>query len=86
MTWATDRRLDYIAWRLSARGEVQRGDIMRVFGVSMAQASGDIAKFERAHPGVMEYDRTARHYRPSGHGRQRKLLAGIDWETVNKVR
>ena len=64
MTWATDRRLDYIDWRLGRRGEVHRGDLIRVFGVSPSQASADLASFLRAYRGAMRYDRRAKRYVP----------------------
>lgn len=65
MSWATDRRLDYIDWCLALRGEVQRGDIMATFSVSQAQASADLSAFERAHPGAMRYDKSAKRYVPA---------------------
>ena len=85
MTWATDRRLDYIAWRLASRGAIRRDDLMRVFAVSMAQASADLGEFDRAHPGAMSYDRSAKHYAANGRHKARKVLAGIDWKVIDKV-
>lgn len=66
MTWATDRRLDYIDWRLALHGSVRRQHLMETFGVSQAQASGDLAAFERMHPGAMRYDKSAKQYVPAG--------------------
>ena len=65
MTWSKERRLDYIDWRLFVHGEVQRDDIVRTFGVSMSQASADLSAFEREHPEVMSYDRSAKRYVPA---------------------
>lgn len=65
MTWCVARRLDYIAWRLTVHGEVQRDDIVRNFGVSMSQASADLSAFEREHPEVMRYDKTLKRYVPA---------------------
>lgn len=85
MSWATDRRLDYIAWRLADHGAIRRDDLMRVFGVSMPQASADLGAFDRAHPGAMVYDKSAKQYAAGGRHKARKLLAGIDWAKIDKV-
>lgn len=65
MTWSVARRLDYIDWRLATKGNVNRSDLMRVFSVSMSQASLDLAAFEREHPGVLAYDKSAKYYTPA---------------------
>lgn len=65
MTYAVDRRLDFIDWRLIAHGEIQRADIMNQFQVSEAQASADLGAFEREHPGTMTYDKTRKRYVPA---------------------
>ena len=86
MTWASDRRLDFIDHCLALRGEVQRADIMRVFGVSEAQASQDISAFGREHPGAMSYDKSAKRYVParSRYKRQRNgaWTRAIDWAAI----
>lgn len=63
--WAVDRRLDYIDWRLLVVGHIRRGDLARTFGTSENQASHDLADFDRAHPGVMAYDKNAKQYVPA---------------------
>lgn len=84
MSWATERRLDYIAWCLKARGSIRRDDLMRVFGVSMPQASTDLGEFDRAHPGAMIYDKSSKQYVPNGTRRAtRKLLQGINWTIID---
>ena len=65
MTWATDRRLDYIDWRLLTAGVICRSDIAETFGVSVQQASADLGDFCRAHPGVMKYDGSVKRYVPA---------------------
>jgi hypothetical protein len=62
MTWAIDRRLDYIDWRLATHGEVRRQHLTETFGISMQQASADIGAFDREHPGAMEYDKSRKSY------------------------
>jgi hypothetical protein len=61
-------RLDYIDYSLSVHGEISRPDLMTTFGISIAQASADLAAFERIHPGVMYYDRNRKRYRPFKEG------------------
>jgi hypothetical protein len=65
MTWAADRRLDYVDWRLLVHGEVQRDDISRTFGVSLSQASADIQAFLAAHPRAADYDKSRKRYVPA---------------------
>jgi predicted DNA-binding transcriptional regulator YafY len=65
MTWATDRRLDYIDLLLLTRGQVQRSDIATAFGVSVQQATADIRDFLAAHPTAARYDGTAKRYVPA---------------------
>jgi len=77
--WASERRLDYIDFRLITAGRVNREDIERTFGVSQPTASKDISAFEAAHPGVMRYDRNQKCYLPAGprHASVRGLTPGI---------
>ena len=65
MTWAADRRLDYIDARLATHGEVRREHLMTAFGVSMPQASVDLNAFIAAHPGAMAYDKSRKLYAPA---------------------
>lgn len=60
--WAAARRLDYIDARLAILGEVNRSDLMRAFGVSMGQASVDIAAYVRLYPSAIRYDRQRKRY------------------------
>jgi len=85
MTWATDRRLDYVDWRLLNHGSVQRSDIVRTFDVSPTQASVDLREFDRAHPGAMTYDNSAavRAYVPAN-GRYRSQR-GMDAVPVRRA-
>lgn len=85
MTWATDRRLDYIGWRLATHGEVQRADLTGIFGVSEAQASGDLGAYDRAHPGAMAYDKSAKRYVPAGRPkRHRSRDWDAGWESAER--
>jgi hypothetical protein len=65
MSWATERRLDFIDWRLKTYGEVRREHLIAAFDISMPQASGDLGAFDRAYPGAMEYDKSRKLYAPA---------------------
>ena len=84
VTWATDRRLDYIDWRLSQHGDICRADIMAVFGVSEPQASIDLNAFLAAHPGAMEYDKSAKRYVRAKRGRSRGKVYDGAWATEER--
>lgn len=43
-------------------GFIQRGHIMAKFGVSMPLASTDLQTFQKAHPGYIKYDASAKRY------------------------
>jgi hypothetical protein len=70
MTWASDRRLDFIAWRLHHGGSIRRLDLMTAFEISMPQASADFAAFERLYPGAMVYDKSEKRYMAQGNTRR----------------
>ena len=82
MTYFPALRRQYILWRLATVGEVQRADIMRTFGVSMAQASGDINALIADDPAATSYDKTrkryiGKRYRPAE--RIAQIAAALDW-------
>ena len=66
MSWVQERRLDFIDWHLATYGEINRDDIMKVFGVSRPQASQDISDFTRLYPRAMQYDKSLKRYIKSG--------------------
>lgn len=84
--WAVERRLDFIDWRLAERGEVQRRDIMTLFGVSDVQASIDINEFLAAYPDTATYDKSRKRYvparRPYRRRRKSAWTAAIDYAAV----
>ncbi|MHA1554133.1 MAG: WYL domain-containing protein [Alphaproteobacteria bacterium] len=57
-----DRRLGFIEARLFWLGEVNRAHLVDRFGVSMSQASGDIAKYLAINGKGVDYDRSAKRY------------------------
>lgn len=62
MNWFTDHRQAWIAETVHIFGFIRRDHLMRKFGVSIAQASKDLAKFQEANPGVIVYDRSSKRY------------------------
>jgi hypothetical protein len=62
LRWGVERRLEFIEFRLFWEGQVNRGDLMNVFGVSVNQASTDLNRYIGMAPGNMAYDKSARTY------------------------
>jgi predicted DNA-binding transcriptional regulator YafY len=66
--------MEFIDFRLYWEERINRGDLMRYFGVSVQQASADIARYQELAPDNLIYDRSAKCY-----------LAGADYRPVFKV-
>jgi hypothetical protein len=62
LRWSVERRLAFIEERLFWLGEVNRTDLVRRFGVSMSQASGDIGRYLALDPPGVSYDKSAKRY------------------------
>lgn len=60
-----ERRLEFIEYRLYWEGGVNRGDIIDEFGVSVPQASIDLATYRERAPGNIEYDASQKRYLPT---------------------
>lgn len=60
--WGPERRLEFIDFRLQWDGRLNRSDLMEHFGISVPQASSDIASYIELAPGNLVYDRSARVY------------------------
>lgn len=60
--WGQERRLEFIDYRLQWEGRLNRSDLMVLFGISVPQASLDIARYSQLAPENMSYDRSARVY------------------------
>lgn len=60
--WGQERRLEFIDFRLQWDGRLNRSDLMEHFGISMPQASADIAAYSEMAPCNLTYDRSARVY------------------------
>lgn len=60
--WGLERRLEFIDFRLQWDGRLNRSDLMEHFGISVPQASADIAAYSERAPSNLVYDRSARVY------------------------
>jgi hypothetical protein len=60
--WGQERRLEFIDVRLRWDGRINRSDLTTFFGISVPQASLDIAKYVELAPDNATYDRSARVY------------------------
>lgn len=63
--WSQERRLEFIDFRLRWEGRLNRGDLTSFFGISVPQASLDIAKYLELAPQNAVYDRSERVYTPT---------------------
>ena len=61
--WGQERRLEFIDFRLRWEKTVNRSDLRSHFGISVPQASLDIAKYTQLASNNLEYDRSSRTYR-----------------------
>lgn len=61
--WGQERRLEFIDFRLRWEKIVNRSDLRSHFGISVPQASLDIAKYTQLAPNNLVYDRSSRTYR-----------------------
>lgn len=60
--WGVERRLEFVEFRLFWEGGVNRSDIVNEFGVSVPQASKDLALYQEQAPANIVYDRSEKRY------------------------
>src|SRR5205085_2774753 len=60
--WATMERLRFIERSAYWRGVINRQDLSRVFGLSMAQASADLQAYQRINAGALVYNLNRKRY------------------------
>ncbi|WP_407278216.1 WYL domain-containing protein [Aromatoleum evansii] len=60
--WSQERRLEFIDYRLRWDGHLNRSDLIEFFGISVPQASLDIARYTELAPNNIRYDTRARTY------------------------
>lgn len=61
--WGPERRLEFIDFRLLWDGKINRGELVDFFGISVQQASADLARYAELAPGNLLYDKSAKTYR-----------------------
>jgi predicted DNA-binding transcriptional regulator YafY len=60
--WGQGRRLEFVDFRLRWERRLNRADLTSFFGISVPQASLDIAKYTEMAPKNLVYDRSAKVY------------------------
>jgi hypothetical protein len=60
--WSVERRLEFIDFRLFWEGHINRSDLVSFFGVSVPQASSDLAEYQKLAKGNAVYDKTRKTY------------------------
>jgi len=63
--WGQARRLEFIDVRLRWDGRLNRADLTGFFGISVPQASIDLARYMEAAPQNLHYDGTSKSYAPT---------------------
>lgn len=67
MNWCQRQRIDWIAEALKIYGFINRGHLMRKFGVGPAQAAKDLGLFRRHNPGAMLFNASMKRYETNGY-------------------
>ncbi|WP_298274635.1 MULTISPECIES: WYL domain-containing protein [Alphaproteobacteria] len=62
LKWGVERRLEFIEFRLFWEGGVNRSDIIKMFDVSVPQASKDLTLYQEHAPQNAVYDKSAKRY------------------------
>ena len=78
LSWGTEQRLEFIEFRLFWDGVLNRSDITERFGVSVPQASNDVAMYRELAPANLQYDASAKRYVPTSEFKPRFLKPNPD--------
>ena len=62
LRWGVERRLEFIDFRLFWDGRINRGDLTEQFGISIPQASADLARYQEMAPHNLNYDPSLKCY------------------------
>ena len=62
LRWGVERRLEFIDFRLFWDGRINRGDLTEQFGISIPQASADLARYQEMAPHNLSYDPSLKCY------------------------
>jgi hypothetical protein len=61
--WGQERRLEFIEFRILWDGKINRRELVDFFGISIQQASLDLARYIALAPENLEYDKRRKIYR-----------------------
>jgi len=62
LRWGVEQRLEFIESRVFWDGGINRSEITEHFGVSVPQASNDLARYNELAPKNLDYDRSEKRY------------------------
>ncbi len=62
LRWGVEQRLEFIESRVFWDGGINRSEITDHFGVSVPQASNDLARYNELAPKNLDYDRSEKRY------------------------
>jgi len=65
LPWGTRKRLHYLEFKIFWEGRANRGDLKSAFGISIPQASADIARYQDLTPQNIIYNSSAKYYIPT---------------------
>lgn len=60
--WSQDKRIEFIDFRLQWTGKINRSDLVDFFGISVPQASLDLARYIEWRPENVFYDKKTKAY------------------------
>ncbi|HCA5151963.1 TPA: WYL domain-containing protein [Acinetobacter baumannii] len=60
--WSQDKRIEFIDFRLQWSGKINRSDLVDFFGISVPQASLDLARYIEWRPDNVFYDKKTKAY------------------------
>lgn len=63
--WSTQKRLQFLEFKLYWEGRVNRGDLTAEFGISIPQASVDFTKYQEMGSQNISYNSSAKYYEPT---------------------
>jgi hypothetical protein len=63
--WSTQKRLQFLEFKLYWEGKVNRGDLTAEFGISIPQASVDFTKYQEMASQNISYNSSAKYYEPT---------------------
>jgi hypothetical protein len=62
VNWSVERRYEFIEFRLYWQGNINRSDLTEAFGISVQQASKDLANYIEGRKSNLSYDKRLRTY------------------------